>query len=129
MLIFPFAQAARTWQMKWPHTPRRRECSQNESSPDPEFCSRALEDASCLLLWCSQRCGAEVHAEALAPDCHGPVLRQVQIIRYTVVLIADVTLERADFNEPGLLDRLAVVGVFCGHEVHMHVGPVGSFEV
>src|SRR4051794_12693373 len=76
-----------------------------------------------------ERRGGEVDAEAAAPDRDGPVLRQIEIVRHIVVLVALVALELAQLDEAGLGDGLVVRGIGRGHQIHPDVRPVGCGEL
>ena len=52
-----------------------------------------------------RRCG-EIHAEALAPDCHCAILGQVDVGRNLVILVANVALQSTHLNKARLLDRV-----------------------
>src|SRR6266508_1491522 len=76
-----------------------------------------------------QRCRREVDAETVAPDRDGVILRQVEVGRDVVVLVADVPLHGAERDEPGLRDRFVVIRVAGRAEIYLHLRTVGGREV
>src|SRR2546427_516469 len=77
----------------------------------------------------TQRRRGEVHAEALAPDRHCMVLRQINVQCELVVLVTNVALESPDFDKADLLYGLAVARVIGCNQVNVHVGSIRGFEV
>src|SRR5215469_9847400 len=76
-----------------------------------------------------QRCGAEIHAEALTPNGHGTIFRQVRVSGNVVILIADVALDGTQLQEASLPHGLTVARVVGSYEIDMHIRAVRSFEV
>src|SRR5262249_7470993 len=71
----------------------------------------------------------EVHAKALAPDGYGAILRQINVGRQFIVLVADIALERSKFPEPGLLHSVTVARVISGDNINVNIGTIRGFEV
>ena len=58
-----------------------------------------------------QRRCAEVHTETLAPDRDCAVLRQICVRRQVIILVADISFQRAEVYKACLRDFVVVFGV------------------
>src|SRR5215204_5814431 len=76
-----------------------------------------------------QRSGAKVDIEPRTPNRCRAILRQIDIRGNVVVLVADVSLQRAKVDKAGSLYRIVVLCVPSSHEINVDIRAVGSCEV